>query len=81
MGMQRFLVQIIAEKFNTPKAVHVKSTVVCFYVLKHFCVANAVPRHSNLPHFLMWEEKKCNPFNMNPRKAKDFQTTEGELNL
>lgn len=37
MGMQRFLVQIIAEKFNTPKAVHMKSAVVCFDVLKHFC--------------------------------------------
>lgn len=37
MGMQRFLIQIIAEKFNTPKAVHMKSAVVCFDVLKHFC--------------------------------------------
>lgn len=37
MGMQRFLVQIIAEKFHTPKAVHMKSAVVCFDVLKHFC--------------------------------------------
>lgn len=37
MRMQRFLVQIIAEKYNTPKAVHMKSAVVCFDVLKHFC--------------------------------------------